>query len=91
MVSFRDKVFQVAKKIPKGKILTYKIVSQKSGCPKAWRVVGNILNKNRNPKIPCHRIIKSDGRIGGYRWGTKRKTSLLKREGVLIKNGRVAL
>ena len=82
MISFREKAFSIVKKIPRGKTLTYKKVAQKAGSPKAWRTVGNILNKNRNPNIPCHRIVKSDGKIGGYNKGTKRKTSLLKKEGV---------
>ena len=82
MISFREKAFSIVKKIPRGKTLTYKKVAQKAGSPKAWRTVGNILNKNRNPNIPCHRIVKSDGKIGGYNKGTKRKIYLLKKEGV---------
>jgi alkylated DNA nucleotide flippase Atl1 len=48
--------------------------------------VGNILNKNRDPEIPCHRVIRSDGKIGGFNKGIKRKVSLLKKEGVVIKD-----
>jgi len=66
--------------------MTYKEVSQKAGQARAWRAVGNILNKNTNPKIPCHRVIKSEGKIGGYRRGIKKKTRLLKKEGARIKN-----
>lgn len=84
MVSFRERVFKVVKKIPKGKALTYKQVTNLAGHPKSWRAVGNILNKNKDPKIPCHRVIKSNGRIGGYRYGTKRKITLLKKEGIII-------
>ena len=89
MVSFREKVFQVVKEIPAGGFLTYKMVAKMAGFPRAWRAVGNVLNKNQNPKIPCHRVIKSDGEIGGYRKGTKRKTALLKKEGLIIKHGKV--
>ena len=90
-LSFQEKVFNAVKKIPKGKVLTYKIVAKKVGKLKAWRAVGNILNHNPDPKtIPCHRVIRADGRVGGYRYGIKRKTSLLKREGLVVKNGRVA-
>ena len=85
MVSFREKVFQVVKKIPAGKFLTYKIVAKLAGRPKAWRAVGNVLNKNRDPKVPCHRVIKTDGKIGGFRTGQKRKIMLLKKEGMRIK------
>jgi methylated-DNA-[protein]-cysteine S-methyltransferase len=92
MVPFRERVFRVVKKIPKGKVLTYKMVAKLAGNPKAWRAVGNILNKNLNPKIiPCHRVIKSNKEIGGYKYGIKRKISLLKKEGMIIKNGRAVL
>jgi len=89
MFSFQKKVYQVVKKIPKGKVLSYKDVARKAGRPQAYRAVGNTLNKNRNLKIPCHRIIKSDGMVGGYRKGVKRKTALLKKEGLIIKNGKI--
>lgn len=82
-MNFEEKIYQVVKRIPRGKILTYKQVAQRTGFPRAWRAVGNILNKNRDSKIPCHRVIKSDGRIGGYRDGQKRKIGLLKKEGAL--------
>jgi len=65
--------------------LTYKQVAERAGHPKSWRAVGNILNKNRNPKIPCHRVIRSDGKIGDYNRGSKNKIALLKKEGTVIK------
>lgn len=55
-----------------------------AGSPRAFRAVGNILNKNRNPKIPCHRVIKSDGKVGGYNQGSAKKVKLLKKEGVIV-------
>jgi len=67
------------------------MVAKAAGYPRAWRAVGNILNKNKNPKIPCHRVIRSDGKIGGYKYGTKRKISLLKKEGVLFRKWRIAI
>jgi O-6-methylguanine DNA methyltransferase len=85
MTLFQKKVYEIVRKIPKGKTLTYKKVAKLSGYPKAWRAVGNILNKNRDPEVPCHRIIRSDGKIGGFNRGTKKKIALLKKEGVLIK------
>ncbi len=88
-MSFRDKVLKAVKNIRKGKVLTYKRVAELSGSKRAWRAVGNILNENKDPDIPCHRVIKSDGNIGGYRKGTKRKSSLLKKEGMVIKKGRI--
>ena len=90
MLSFQEKVFRVVRKIPKGKVLSYKIVAKLAGNSQAWRAVGNILNKNPDPKtIPCHRVIKSDGKIGGYKEGIKKKISLLKKEGLEIKKRRL--
>jgi len=83
MKNFREKVLLAVAKIPKGKTLSYKQVAIKAGSPKAYRAVGNILNKNRDPKIPCHRVIKSDGTPGGYYWGTKKKIQILKKERAL--------
>ena len=90
MASFREKIYKVVKEIPRGGVLTYKQVARAAGYPRAFRAVGNALNKNTDLKIPCHRVVKSDGRVGGYRKGVRRKVYLLKKEGVLIKNGRVA-
>ena len=86
MTFFQKKVYEVVKKIPQGETMSYKKVAKFAGSPRAWRAVGNILNKNRNPEVPCHRVIRSDGKIGGYRGGQKRKITLLKKEGVNIKN-----
>jgi len=83
-------VYEIVKKIPKGKVLNYKQVAQLTGSPRAWRAVGNILNENPNPKtIPCHRVIRSDGKIGGYKNGVKKKIALLKKEGLKIKKRRL--
>lgn len=80
MKTFSEKVYAVVKKIPKGKTLTYKQVAEKSGNPKAFRAVGNILNKNFDPNIPCHRVIRGDGKTGGYNRGALNKQKLLKKE-----------
>ncbi len=77
---FREKVLSVVKKIPKGQVLTYKAVARLTGSPKAFRAVGNILNKNYDPKIPCHRVIRSDGSSGGYNRGFRVKNKILKLE-----------
>lgn len=77
---FKEKVLEVVRKIPKGKVLTYKEVARRADKPKAYRAVGNILNKNYDPKIPCHRVIRSDGKLGGYNRGTKQKKILLEKE-----------
>lgn len=83
MPTFAEKVYNVVKKIPKGKVLTYKEVAKRAGKPLAMRAVGNILSKNHDKKIPCHRVIRSDGKIGGYNGGWNRKRELLREEGYL--------
>jgi O-6-methylguanine DNA methyltransferase len=80
-MTFRDKVHSIVKKIPEGKVMTYKEVAAKAGNPKAFRAVGNILNKNYDSSIPCHRVIRSDGRLGGYNRGEENKISILRKEG----------
>ena len=89
--SFQKRVLEVVKKITKGKTLSYKQVAILSGKPRAHRAVGNILNKNKDPKIPCHRVIRSNGKIGGYNKGRKKKEALLEKEGMLIKKRRAVL
>ncbi len=83
MPSFTKKVYKIVGGIPKGKVLTYKQVAAKAGRPPAYRAVGNILNKNFNPAVPCHRVIRSDGKIGGYNKGIKEKVKILKKEGFI--------
>jgi len=90
MTSFQKKIYEVVRRIPRGKVMNYQQVTKLAGKPRAFRAVGNILNKNQDPKIPCHRIIRSDGKIGGYKNGTKRKIALLKKEGIIIYYGKVA-
>ncbi len=83
MKSFREKVYNVVKQIPKGETLTYGEIAEFVGSLGAARAVGNVLSKNFNPKIPCHRVIRSDGGLGGYNRGKQRKYLILKREGAL--------
>ena len=83
--SFRQKVYSLVRTILVGKTLSYKKVAQLAGRPKAWRAVGNALNKNTDAEIPCHRVVRSDGLLGGYNKGGDKKAFLLKQEGVKIK------
>ncbi len=80
---FAQAVFAVVKAIPKGKVLTYKQVAEAAGRPKAYRAVGSVLNTNYDPSIPCHRVVRSDGRMGGYNRGEERKIEILKEEGAI--------
>ena len=81
---FKEKVYKVVKTIKKGKVMTYKKVAILAGSPKAFRAVGNTLNKNPRKDVPCHRVIKSNGEIGGYALGIKKKINILRKEGVKI-------
>ena len=82
MKTFRQKVLAVVAKIPKGEVLTYKQVATKAGNPNAARAVGTIMRGNFDPNIPCHRVVRSDGKPSGYnRGGWKTKKKILIKEG----------
>lgn len=71
----------MVRKIPRGKTMTYKEVATKAGNPRAARAVGTFMSHNYDPKIPCHRVVRSDGKIGNYnRGGPSRKMELLLEE-----------
>jgi methylated-DNA-[protein]-cysteine S-methyltransferase len=83
-LTFAEKVKNIVSKIPKGKTMTYKQVATKAGNPGGARAVGSIMRKNYDPKIPCHRVIRSDGKIGEYnRGGPAEKTRKLRAEGAI--------
>jgi len=82
-LTFTERVLKVVAAIPKGQTMSYKEVAQRAGSACAVRAVGNIMNRNRNPKVPCHRVIKSDGSIGGFAFGAARKIQILREEGFL--------
>ena len=81
MTTFQKKVYNAVKKIPKGQVRTYEWVAKMIGSPKSARAVGNALNKNRFADVPCHRVIRKDGNIGGFAFGTSRKKMILSKEG----------
>lgn len=84
---FQLKVWDYLKKIPRGSVKTYSQVAKAIGKPLAVRAVANAIGKNPlAPQIPCHRVIRSDGSLGGYsgKGGTKTKKLLLKREGITL-------
>lgn len=84
--TFREKVIEAVKNIPKGKVLTYKQVAGKTGNGKASRAVGSIMAKNADKSVPCHRVIRSDGKIGAYNGlQGKSKRAILLKEGVILK------
>lgn len=81
--AFRNKVLVVVRGIPKGSLMTYGQVARAAGNPRAARAVGAILRKNANTNVPCHRVIRADGTLGGYNGLCGNKKELLMREGAL--------
>jgi O-6-methylguanine DNA methyltransferase len=96
MTTFSEKVYAVCKRIPKGKVSTYREIGNAlGGYGQVYRAVGAALKNNPYaPIVPCHRVVCSDGRIGGYKGAksgkkTALKASLLKKEGIIVRKGRV--
>lgn len=93
-MDFNNKVYQLTKKIPKGKVSTYKDIAEKMGT-RAYRAVGRALRCNPYaPFVPCHRVVKSDGTIGGFMGKIKgkeldKKVGLLKKEGIFVKENKI--
>ena len=100
MNSFYEKCYDVLKKVPKGKVTTYKEIARALNS-KAYRAVGTAMNKNpyaynqknisASEHVPCHRVINSNGDIGGFFSGANAKIKLLKSEGIEIKNNKINL
>lgn len=91
-MNFNEKCYEILKTIPKGKVTTYKAIA-KALKSKAYRAVGNAMNKNPHDTnlFPCHRVISSNGNIGGYAHGTEAKISRLRKEGIIIENNKIDL
>ncbi|MBU0461709.1 MAG: MGMT family protein [Nanoarchaeota archaeon] len=89
MMAFNDDVWRVCKRILRGRVSTYKEIARALGT-RAYRAVGNALNKNPYaPVVPCHRVVNTDGRIGGFASGAKKKIAILKKEGIRVKDGKI--
>lgn len=89
MKTFSERCYALLRKVPRGKVTTYRELAKGLGT-KAYRAVGTAMNKNPDaPKTPCHRVVKSDGHVGGFARGTKKKIEMLKKEGVEIEKGKV--
>lgn len=94
MKSFQEKVYDIAKHIPRGKVATYKDLAEAAGSPGAARAVGTAMKNNPDLKtVPCNRVVGSDGAMHGYSAGEgiKTKIEMLKREGVVFKGNKVDL
>ncbi|MCD6368131.1 MAG: MGMT family protein [Candidatus Aenigmarchaeota archaeon] len=86
----RNRIYSLVKKIPRGKVTTYGEISKEVGIHP--RTVGKILSQNRDLKnIPCYRVVRSDGTVGGYVLGKRKKIDLLEKDGIEIKSGKVNL
>lgn len=84
-IDFTTTVKNIVAAIPKGSVMTYKEVAVAAGNPKAARAVANIMAANYDPKVPCHRVIRTDGGLGGYnRGGVDKKREILLKEGVKL-------
>jgi len=89
-MDFGRKVLELVGSIPSGRVTTYGEIARALGDVRLSRAVGNALNKNPRPvETPCHRVVKSDGTLGGYSRGIHEKTKLLQSEGIRIKDGRI--
>jgi methylated-DNA-[protein]-cysteine S-methyltransferase len=83
------KLYDLLSEIPKGKVTTYKELAKKLKT-KGYRAVGQIVGANPNaPKVPCHRVVRSDGGLGGYAFGLDKKIAILNKEGIKISDGKV--
>ncbi len=89
-MNLEHKVYKKLLEVPKGKVTTYSGLAKAVGIKNGQRIIGRIMNKNPYPVlIPCHRVILSNGKVGGYAWGERVKTKMLAKEGVKIKKGKI--
>ncbi len=92
LTGFAEKIYAALRPVPRGKVVTYAALAKAISKPRASRAVGNALNKNPYaPQVPCHRVVKSNGELGGFASGSAKKEKMLRAEGVEIKNGRIDL
>ena len=89
-MNVQQKIFKKLLEVPKGKITTYGELAKAVGLKNGQRAVGKIMNKNPYPVIiPCHRVVMSTGKIGGYAYGEHVKIKMLNDEGIKIENGKI--
>ena len=90
MKSFSEQCYDALRLIPLGQVTTYKDIAQYLDT-KAYRAVGSAMNKNPYPKdeVPCHRVVSSSGKLGGYAFGDEKKIAMLRAEGVIVEQGKI--
>ncbi len=97
LTEFQKKVYRCTKLIPRGKVSTYKLIAEAIGSSGSFRAVGSALKKNPYaPKVPCHRVVCSDGTLGGFMGKTskksaeiKKKIKMLQEEGISVADGEI--
>ncbi len=89
-MSLEQQVYKKLTEVPQGKVTTYGELANAVGLKNGPRVIGQIMKKNPFPSIiPCHRVVNSDGKVGGYAYGVDIKTNMLQKEGIKIQNGKI--
>jgi methylated-DNA-[protein]-cysteine S-methyltransferase len=89
-MSLDQQVYKKLTEVPQGKVTTYGELANAVGLKNGQRVIGQIMKKNSYPSIiPCHRVVKSDGKVGGYAYGGDVKTNMLRKEGIKIQDGKI--
>ena len=89
-MNLEQKIYKKLLQVPKGQITTYGELAKAVGLKNGQRAVGKIMNKNPYPVIvPCHRVVMSTGKVGGYAYGEKIKSNMLSKEGIKIKDGKI--
>ena len=90
MTKFQSECYEALKKVPKGKVITYAGLARMVGRPKAHRAVVSAMNKNPYaPQVPCHRVVKSNGDLGGFATDIKVKIKRLQKEGVVVSDNKI--
>ncbi len=89
-MSLEQQVYKKLTEVPQGKVTTYGELAKAVGLKNGQRIIGQIMKKNPYPAIiPCHRVVNSDGKVGGYAYGEDVKTNMLQKEGIKIQNGKI--
>jgi len=89
-MSLDQQVYKKLTEVPQGKVTTYGELANAVGLKNGQRMIGQIMKKNPYPSIiPCHRVVKSDGKVGGYAYGSDVKTNMLRKEGIIIQDGKI--
>jgi methylated-DNA-[protein]-cysteine S-methyltransferase len=90
-MGIKEDVYEIVRQVPEGKVITYKAIAEKLNC-KCYQLIGQIMSKNPYaPQVPCHRVVKANGQVGGFRGSSenKEKIELLEREGIKIRNEKI--